>query len=220
MKCMKKDRYNFVSQIKIGPSFGRDFSEIEIKNEPMFFNSDLDFAFKNGGDITKGFIQTYFQSGGTKDAVFDSRVHMLMKGWFPCIPGFHHDDVWRPAAKSQPDYDNLKYKSNHCLGLVNGKICPTEFALGNISLSGILDGEIIYKQWHKEIESMNLERRKIETQNLVWFDWQSFHQGTRAVQDGWRWFGRISYNTDRTKNITNEIRRQVQVYLEFPMEGW
>ena len=26
--------------------------------------------------------------------------------------------------------------------------------------------------------------------------------------------------TDRQTNITNEIRRQVQVYLENPIEGW
>lgn len=38
--------------------------------------------------------------------------------------------------------------------------------------------------------------------------------------NGWRWFGRISRNTDRVKTVTNEIRMNAQVYLEFPMEGW
>lgn len=28
-----------------------------IKNEPMFFNCDLNFAFDNGGPITRSFIQ-------------------------------------------------------------------------------------------------------------------------------------------------------------------
>ena len=42
----------------------------------------------------------------------------------------------------------------------------------------------------------------------------------QTVRNGWRWFGRVSRNTDRVKNITNEIRVNAQVYLEFPMEGW
>jgi ribosomal protein L4 len=42
--------------------------------------------------------------------------------------------------------------------------------------------------------------------------------GTRAVKNGWRLFIRASWNTDRKP--TNEFRRQVQVYMENPMEGW
>ena len=52
------------------------------------------------------------------------------------------------------------------------------------------------------------------------FDWQTFHAGVKAVAGGWRWFGRVSRNTDRTKNITNEIRVNAQVYLDFLTEGW
>ena len=40
-----------------------------------------------------------------------------------------------------------------------------------------------------------------------------------GVGAGWRWFGRLSRNTDRVRKITNEVRQQAQVYLEFPMEG-
>lgn len=42
----------------------------------------------------------------------------------------------------------------------------------------------------------------------------------RANKDGWRWFARVSQSTNRADFITNEIRNQVQVYMEFPMEGW
>ena len=55
---------------------------------------------------------------------------------------------------------------------------------------------------------------------LVYFDWQSFHSGTKCISNGWRWFGRVSRNSDRVKKVTNEIRVNAQVYLEFPMEGW
>jgi len=48
----------------------------------------------------------------------------------------------------------------------------------------------------------------------------SFHQGTAAVQSGWRWFCRVSRNTKRALEPKNEIRKQVQVYMKNPMEGW
>ena len=46
------------------------------------------------------------------------------------------------------------------------------------------------------------------------------HTGQRANKSGWRWFIRLSRNTDRQKHMTNELRRQVQVYLEPATEGW
>jgi len=55
---------------------------------------------------------------------------------------------------------------------------------------------------------------------LVHFDSDAFHQGVRAVADGWRWFGRISWDTERVTHITDETRAQVQVYMENPFEGW
>lgn len=157
------------------------------------------------------------------DIVIDSRVHMLMPGWFPCIPGFHHDDVPRSGRNGQPNYFNPEYKSEHILALVNGDICATEFALGEIELPDVTEG-IYYKQWHPMVEQAikdgKLKSWQPKGNAIVYFDWQTFHQGVRATQNGWRWFCRVSWNTDRAKNCTNEIRRQVQVYLEHPMEGW
>ena len=76
----------------------------------------------------------------------------------------------------------------------------------------------------KETESRQAENKiqKVSTSSgqLIQFDWQTFHTGTRAISNGWRWFGRVSRKTERTKEITNEIRVNAQVYLEFPMEGW
>lgn len=88
----------------------------------------------------------------------------------------------------------------------------------------VADGELVYRKWHGEVEKL-IADEKVEViecpdRQLVYFDWECFHTGDKAVSNGWRWFGRISRNTDRINNITNEIRKQVQVYLEFPMEGW
>lgn len=101
-------------------------------------------------------------------------------------------------------------------------ICPTRFALGNIRLPEVREDEVYYKVWHPLVDKMTkngeLEEYFAESNRMIYFDWQTFHEGTKAIKDGWRWFGRASWNSKRVHQ--NEIRKQVQVYLEFPMEGW
>lgn len=214
----------FTSYIHEIASFRNDWDQDTIKNEPMLFNSSLDYAWEVGGPITRDFISNLPPEWTECNTVVDSRVHMLMPGWFPCIPGFHHDDIIRTYPNGQPNYSRPEYFSKHVMGLVNGDICPTQFALGDITLPNVPKGKLVYKEWHPivqlSIDSGDLKSYSCPSGKIILFDWQSFHQGTRAIKAGWRWFIRISKNTHRTRNITNEIRRQVQVYLEHPMEGW
>ena len=217
--------YKFRSEIERVNSFGLQYSDTTIKNEPMFFNSSFDYAMENGGEITRAFLNA-LPLDWKSDVVFDSRVHMLMKDWYPCIPGWHHDDV--PRSKSphnQPDYDNLEYKSEHILGLINAEVCPTLFAIGDCVMPKVnLDTEIVYQVWDEKVKTLLSMESLIcvpAISNLLYkFDYQTFHCGTKALKNGWRWFGRISRNTNRVKNITNEIRANAQVYLEIPNKGW
>lgn len=197
----------------------------EIKNEKMFFNCDLRFAYDNGGPITRSFIRNLPKDWEKGEVVFDSRVHMLMPGWYPAIPGYHHDDVPRNGTKNgQPNYDDPVYLSEHIIGLVNADVCPTHFAVGEAEFKAVPEGDLVYRQWHKEvmghIEAGTLNQWEAPDRTLLKFDWQTWHTGTQAVANGWRWFGRVSRKTDRSKSITNEIRVNAQVYLEFPLEGW
>lgn len=223
---------HFDSRFESLGAFADCVSNDEIKNEPMFFNSDLAFAYDEGGPITRSFIDELPSEWRDEPGVFDSRVHMLMPGWYPAIPGFHHDDVPRPdipvgqhfITAGQPDYDSPAYYSQHVMGLVNASVAPTDFAIGKCVMPEVADGDLIYRRWHGEVERLiaagEMKRVAAPDRQLLLFDWQSFHQGTKAVSNGWRWFGRLSVNTDRANKVTNEIRRQAQVYLEFPMEGW
>lgn len=164
--------------------------------------------------------------------VFDSRVHMLMPGWYPAIPGWHHDDVPRPEIPTgqhfitagQPDYETPRYHAEHIMGLVNADICPTQFIDGCFEMPAVPEGELIYRTWdaiiRKAIDDGDITPIDAPDRKLISFNCDTFHTGTKAISNGWRWFGRVSRNTDRVNKITNEIRSQVQVYLEFPMEGW
>lgn len=209
--------YTFRSEFTLGERLP-EFTEEQVKNEPMFFNASPEFAYERGGPITKAFLDAL----PSRPVVVDSRVHMLMPGWFPCIPGFHHDDVPRSRSDGQPNYDDPEYRSLHALALINGDIAPTNFAVGTADFAGVPLGETIYKQWHEEVEeyiaSGKLNRVAAPSNQIVIFDDRAWHEGVRAVGNGWRWFGRASWATNRTP--TDEIRRQVQVYMENPMEGW
>lgn len=215
--------YKFNSQFQERGSFAEEVENKVIKNETMFFNCDLDFAYKHGNEITRSFIDALPDDWKTCDTVFDSRVHMLMPKWIPCIYGVHHDDVPRPNG-GQPDYDNPSYLSEHIMGSVNATICPTQFYIGEAEFDKVTTGENIYKVWHEEVlqkaEKGELQAIDAKDRTLIQFDWQTWHTGVLARQNGWRWFGRLSRNTDRTKHITNEIRRQTQVYMDNLTEGW
>lgn len=198
------------------------FTVNEIKNEPMLFSCDWEAAHEFGGPLTRSFLGALVNRWDPDGVIIDSRVHMLMPGWFPCIPGWHHDDVPRTRLDGQPNYEAPEYKAEHCMALVGGEICPTEFALGRHELPDVPLGDVFYRRWHPIVDQQVLDRElrlwRAPTNRLVFFDWETMHQGTKAVADGWRWFIRASRNTHRKP--TNELRRQVQVYMERPMDGW
>ena len=218
--------YRINSQLQLGEKLP-EFDEQTVKNEPMLFSCDLAHAYDLGGAITRAFLTALF--GDTlplwdNGYNIDTRVHMLMPGWWPCIPGWHHDDVPRSRGDGQPNYAAPEYKAKHCLALVNGDICPTEFAIGEVDMPHV-DG-VVYKEWHEIVEDKiftgELMRSAVPSNQLIMFDNHSFHQGTRCVKNGWRWFGRVSWDAgyEQGRPHFNEIRRQVNVYMEHPMEGW
>ena len=190
-----------------------------IKNEPMLFSSDCEFAAHNGGPLTRRFLDGLKDVYGDENWIIDSRVHMLMKGWYPCIPGWHHDDVPRNTPNSQPNYKDPEYLSEHVMLLV-GDASRTEYITDpEVTLPEVTDG-ITYGVWdlliNEEISMGNLHCNRVKPGQLVEFTWQDFHRGTMAVKPGWRFFIRASRKTNR--KFVNEIRRQVQVYV--PGSGW
>jgi hypothetical protein len=214
-------RFSFNSSITLGPHLP-SFAEEQTKNEPMLFSCDWETAERLGGPLTNAFLKALWPLWERDGVIIDSRVHMLMPGWYPCIPGWHHDDVPRTRSDGQPNYDAPDYQAEHVCALVNGDVCPTAFAIGKHSLPDIPLGSVFYREWHplvdQAVEHGDLSLVHAPTNRLVFFDWQTMHQGTQARTNGWRWFIRASRNTARRP--TNELRRQVQVYMPAPMDGW
>jgi hypothetical protein len=209
------------SQIQLGKKL-TTYDELVIKNEPMLFNCTFGWALEHSGAPTREFLLSLPKELQNDNTIIDSRVHMLMTNWYPCIPGFHHDDVPREREDKQPEYFKPSYRSKHAMVLFNGNICPTEFAIGKSEFPDVPLGEVYYKIWHpivvEKMKKNELETVRVPSDTIVFFDDRSWHQGVQAVKGGWRLFIRASWDTNR--KATNELRRQVQVYLEAPMEGW
>ena len=233
------------SQVDVLPGRLPDFDQFTVKNEPMLFNCDLQGA-RNltgplSGPITNAVLNALPSTWREAPLVIDTRVHMLMPGWYPCIPGWHHDDVPRTRADGQPNYEDLGgNRSEHIVVLINGDICPTEFALGEQEFNIPPIGEVVYEKWHHEMErrlnpsgpeylipETGLNRWTCPSNRLVKFNDRTWHRGTKARSGGWRYFFRASryFNAagesiPRGNPRTNETRRQVQVYLDDPNKGW
>jgi hypothetical protein len=215
----KQMRFSFDSGVDLGKKLP-DFAELVVKNEPMLFNCSVEASRSLGGPITNAFLDALGVWG--TEGVVDTRVHMLMPGWYSCIPGWHHDDVPRSREDGQPNYVTPEYRAEHVMCLINGDICPTQFAVGRCEMPEVALGGTVYGVWNDEVEiqikKRNLARFTAPSNQLVFFNSESFHRGTMAVRSGWRWFGRLTTGTGR--KATNELRKQVQVYLPQPTQGW
>ncbi len=207
----------FFSNFEIINELGK-FSELNIKSERGFFRSDLEFVNANAGIIIKTFVEKLPDEWKRSNILIDSRIHMLMKGWYPCIPGWHHDDVPRSTITGQPNYENPEYKSEHILAII-GDCSLTEFLKGEIEVSDPNINQIIYGQWNAELKNKdNLFITKIPEGAMVKFNWNTFHRGVPASKKGWRCFIRATRNS-LLKSV-NEIRQQSNVYLPLPESGW
>lgn len=197
------------------------FQEPEIKSEPMLFSASWDFARKHGGPIAAEFLDR-IATEVRQPVIIDSRVHMLMPCWFPCIPGWHLDDVPRTRPDGQPDHINPIYKSNHVCTVIGSASLP-QFAEGQCDLEDVpVYGGMVYGKWNRDINDLisqgQIEASTINEGNIIAFNWQTFHRGMAATKNGWRMFIRASWDTQR--EIKNEIRTQTQIYLPAPEAGW
>lgn len=170
--------------------------------------------------------------------IVDSKVVQLMKGMYPCIPGWHLDEV-RRDENGQLDYNNNEWMKQHYMMLIDfGTGSLTEFyerprheyikqMKGYDDLNDLINSEIEYER-NTQKQRLELEKRpfissKIETcesGKIYNFDCQDPHRGTPAKANGWRYFIRATYNSQR--KIMNQLRPQTQVYIPVSNldKGW
>ena len=213
----------FIPKIEHIKSFDLPEDEKFIKEFPSLYRSDIDFAMnlcKN--DESLGFFEEISKiSSEFKYCSIDTRISMLMPGWFPCIPGWHCDDFYRPNGQPAISRCEAESPMEHYLFQL-GNCCHTAFIDEIIDLPSENDLDLsetsLYGHYAKMIDRINPRVIFANTNTLIKFSQTTLHRGSFATVRGWRLFCRITYSNSRLPK--NEERRQSQVYIPSIDAGW
>lgn len=194
----------------------------EIRRLPQFFRGSPEYVYRLGGWIYRWALDRAPLDGSFPFVTVDSRVHMLMPGMWPCIPGWHCDDFYRPGG-GQPDLRALVANTANVRSLhhavIFGQQSPTQWLAESVEISdAALDSETVYRDCAREIDAAPRRVEVSDEGQFVTFDSITFHRGTKALGQGWRLFVRITESTHYAP--ANELRTQTQVYLDDPSAGW
>jgi hypothetical protein len=191
------------------------FSDREIEAEPMLYSASRHFAEAHGGPITQAVLRSMPVSAFCPDPgryiVIDSRVHMLMPGMYPAIPGWHCD-AWprTDGGRGQPDPENKKDKEGvqHFVAMI-GDCSRTEFMDETLVVN--LDRERVWESVSRGIEDEGSFETFHQAPNMIIsFGPDQLHRATPATKRGWRFWLRLSHYQ---RPPLNQIRKQVQVYV-------
>lgn len=210
-------------------------SEELVKNSLGLWNASAEDALRYGGDITRAAMSAMNIRNDRKNVVVDVKVHMLMKGWCPAIPGWHTDGVPRnvdgspvgghPLLTLQRD-GNLRPPRYHLL--VTGSHCLTEFISTRYETTIAYETatsaqlyEVLTREVNDRLSRGYEERFTPPSCTVTEWDWWQIHQGTIATGREWRYLIRVTETDYLTpeRDLRNVLRTQQNVYV--PKEfGW
>lgn len=197
----------------------------EIADEPTLFSASWDFAREQGGAVTHEIMDALEAAISLESAdpdyphlTISSRVHLLMPGHLPAIPGWHCDGTPRIEHNGQPDPKRASASLKHYTALVStvSGLAPTEFLQGPVEIA--YDPQHVWASAHNQIESAEPRPPTVlaEEGKVISFDGQTLHRATPAAKQGWRYFFRASFMDEPQQN---KIRRQSMVYAS-DSGGW
>jgi hypothetical protein len=191
-------------------------TEQEIRSEPMFFSAKPSWIERQPepAPIHNAFIRA---TGIDDDWIIDSRLHMLMPGHYPCIPGWHLDDIPRTQS-GQPDLHDPGVGSELKLACF-GVTAFTEFIAEEI------DWEPTTEAFHADLDATIMRGgyepicypesgRVLELTHLT------PHRGQPSIEKSWRLFIRATKRTNRPHYPLNQRRTQVNCYIPAGTVGW
>jgi hypothetical protein len=193
-------------------------NDVDLRKLPQLYRASVEFVKQLGTPELNHILEHLPDHPEYKYISIDSRTHMLMKDFYPNIPGWHCDDFYRTEeTKNQPDLENLTENANciHYILLMND-VSLTEFLTEDIELPTTREilatgtTKPIYYHYDEMIEKKDPQFVRLEPHTLYSFGPLCFHRGQGATKNGWRYFIRITFSNHYTP--MNELRYQTQVY--------
>lgn len=215
---------------KLGKKINQPTQE-EVKSTPSLWNASLDDALKYGGDLTREAIGAMNLRHDRKHIVVDTKVSMLLPGFYPAIPGWHTDGVPRgsklkPESKGTPNIHAQEMLSDTRFHLiVTGSGCLTKFCKQKdveLDINRLPDFGL-YKSITNQMKEKESALDIVEAPSCtaVEFDWWELHTAQQAKKPEWRFLIRVT-ETDHTEpqsDLRQIIRTQQQVYVP-EVFGW
>jgi hypothetical protein len=218
------------------PTFGKAIeqpSQELIKNTLGLHRASLEDAIRYGGELTRAALSAMDLTFSKKYILVDTKVHMLMPGMCPAIPGWHTDGVPRgealiPEGKGNPDiYAQEQMDAPVFHLLVTGTSCLTSFLKDrdvNLMVPDVPDRKLysmVTQQVREKVASGELQTYEAPSCTPVKWDWWEIHTGIPAKHHEWRFLIRVT-ETDLQQpktDLREIIRTQQQCYM--PMNfGW
>ena len=214
--------------IVVGMSIEQPGEEL-VRNTLGLHKCSLEDAVKYGGELTRAALSVMDLRGDRKHVVVDTKVHMLMPGFTPAIPGWHTDGVPRgpnrdSVSRGAPDIfsqDDGTIRPHRYHLLVTGVGCLPEFVMAPLELD--VSNDDLYAGMSRDVKALGdtVHTAPIPTCTAVSWDWWNIHRGITATRREWRFLIRVM-ETDMCepiRDLRDIIRTQQQVYT--PMEfGW
>lgn len=213
----------------------------EVRATQSLWQAPLEVAAKYGGPLTRAAISAASIRGDRKHVMVDTKVHMLMPGFYPAIPGWHTDGAPRgdgldgrksgaPKLHAQefaaPPRIDLQegQPENRYHTLVTGSHCLTEFMAGEVDIDiPEMPTNELYGILNSTIEASNIGLRvRIPSCTMFEFDWWDLHRAMPSTGHEWRFFCRIT-ETDYwppASDLDAILRTQQQVYMVGASYGW
>lgn len=205
----------------------------EIKNSFGLWNASYDDAIRYGGDITREALRAMNLRHDRKHIIVDTKIHMLMPGMSPAIPGWHtdgapRDNLKNPGGSGLPDTfaqeGDERFNRYHIL--VTGIGCLTKYIKNPIKVKiPSVPSEQVYTIMSEHITRRVKEEPwlaiDVPTCTVTEFDWWDIHTGVIATKKEWRYLIRVcesDYYEPRT-DLREILRMQSQVYAPHDF-GW
>lgn len=232
---MSKYTFN-IRPVAIGLTIDQPSEEL-IANTLGLWSASLDDAVRYGGDVTRHALSVMPLRGDRRFTIVDVKVHMLMSGQCPSIPGWHTDGVPRrydgapfggppnlPMQRRGLDEDGRELRPPRYHLLVTGTGCPTEFVTGPLTLDiphETATSPELYASITRAVNKINPPTFLAPSCTVLTWDWWNLHRATVATVREWRYLIRVTETDLRAPetDLRRVLRSQQNVYI--PGEyGW
>jgi hypothetical protein len=199
----------------------RGVPEEEVRTFPQVYRGSLDFVDSLGHTGLTEIAQKAMRALTQRwtHISIDTRLSMLVPGMYPCIPGWHVDDFWRPDGKNTdlftvPEAEHLVVNLGDC----SNTIFLDQPITIEIPTIEELAGKSVHAVIHEAVEKVRPNTRTANPGSMYRMYPTTIHRGEAARVRGWRYFFRLTGSNHRVPK--NEIRTQSQVYVDNVARGW